>query len=179
MIAAIEIFRTLPRFRMIGESRFECCCPVHSEHNPSLHGQIKGSKLVVICRSCGASGNAVRLALGLPWAAFFSGGKLDRHELRRLRLEAAEREKQAKIRELTLAKIYRELGERDAILALDWTGYDGPEFWDMMARLYRDYDALEWEVECLRSSEEYAFVYLQPAGKPIAKLPVDTILQVI
>lgn len=169
MIPALAILQNAAGFRWTSKTQFFVSCPCHQEKTASLRGTVKEDKLLVKCFGCGAGAKAILAALGLPWASLYADGTLDRHQLRKARIEAREREKQAVERERRLTALTTELRDRDAILALDWAGYEGEVLWDVLGATCRDYSRMEWECETLRSSD-YAHAFTAPTGRPIRKL---------
>jgi hypothetical protein len=51
---------------------YRACCPVHKDRDPSMSITEKDGKVLAYCFSCGATGEAVADALGLPMSALFS-----------------------------------------------------------------------------------------------------------
>ena len=158
MNAIFEPFRSLPKFKELPGGKFMACCPAHQEKTPSMRGVIKGTRLLLTCHGCHASADTIRQAMGLPWDALFTDRRgLSPHDQRKWRIAQREREKAAAKAEAedmrriaAYCAIADDLNDRDAILRLDWTEYEGPETWDMLAGLLRDYARLEYEYECLR-----------------------------
>lgn len=61
----------LEKVRKSGKG-YVACCPVHKDNNPSMSITEKDGKVLCYCFACGASGEAVAEALGLPMSALFS-----------------------------------------------------------------------------------------------------------
>jgi len=61
----------LERVRKSGKG-YRACCPVHDDKDPSMSITEDGGKVLCFCFSCGATGEAVADALGLPMSALFS-----------------------------------------------------------------------------------------------------------
>ena len=68
----LEAFlKRLERVRKSGKG-YRACCPVHKDKDPSMSITEKDGKVLCYCFSCGATGQAVADALGLPMSALFS-----------------------------------------------------------------------------------------------------------
>lgn len=61
----------LERVRKSGKG-YRACCPVHNDKDPSMSITEADGKVLCYCFSCGATGEAVADALGLPMSALFS-----------------------------------------------------------------------------------------------------------
>ena len=61
----------LEKVRKSGKG-YVACCPVHKDRNPSMTITEKDGKVLCYCFSCGANGQQVAEAIGLPYAALFS-----------------------------------------------------------------------------------------------------------
>lgn len=155
-------FRSLAKFKQIGEDKFIAVCPVHDEKTPSFRGTIRGHRLLLVCHGCHAKTDDIRKALGLRWSDLFTDTARPTVERQRAKSERAEFD-EWRHRELLAAIL--SLRERDAILGLDWRGYEtaeGEELGEVLAEalssVCRDYGALEWRFEQLRvgSREELA-----------------------
>src|SRR5688572_15173672 len=69
-----ESFRHLPRFRMIGDSKFIASCPTgahpHGDRNQSLSGKLAGRKTLIKCHR-GCTAKEILDTMGLSWDALF------------------------------------------------------------------------------------------------------------
>ena len=68
------IERFLERLEKVRKSGkgYRACCPVHKDKHPSMSIAEKDGKVLCYCFSCGATGQSVAEALGLPIGALFS-----------------------------------------------------------------------------------------------------------
>lgn len=145
-----EPFKGLKHYREVAGG-FWASCPAHDERTASFHGTLKEGKLLIKCFACGASAKALLQAMRLPWSALFADGKPPTRQA----LDAARQAREARERETALKMdeyfaIAADLDERDAITALDWSGYaDGPEAIELLMGLQCDRSYLEWRLDVL------------------------------
>jgi hypothetical protein len=66
-----QFLERLEKVRKSGKG-YAACCPVHKDRNPSMTITEKDGKVLCYCFSCGANGQQVAEAIGLPNAALFS-----------------------------------------------------------------------------------------------------------
>lgn len=153
MTPLFQPFAWLSGFRTLGEDRFLACCPVHQEKTPSFRGKMSGTKLLLTCDGCHAKAGTILAAMGLTWAALFSDSRQTPADPRivaeRQRAQAEEKAFES-WRMAEYCRIAWDLQDRDAILALDWSAYQGPETFDMLAGLLSDYGQCERRFEFLR-----------------------------
>ena len=69
-----EILQRLDKVKQHGE-QYYACCPVHDDKSPSMGVTEKDGKVLIHCFSCGATGQEVVQALGLPVSALFRDKK--------------------------------------------------------------------------------------------------------
>ena len=65
-----QFLERLDKVRKSGKG-YSACCPVHNDRSPSMTITEKDGKVLCYCFSCGATGEAVAEALGLPVSALF------------------------------------------------------------------------------------------------------------
>lgn len=106
----------LERVRKSGKG-YRACCPVHKDKDPSMSITEKDGKVLCYCFSCGATGQAVADALGLPMSALFSEpfiktglSRKDREDLEmdRMILMVAEKNKPTSYADFKRLKLARE-----------------------------------------------------------------------
>ncbi|MFO0847728.1 MAG: hypothetical protein U0871_04075 [Gemmataceae bacterium] len=67
-----KIYNSVSNAKRVSDTKFNGCCPAHSDNTPSLGVELKGSKILMKCLA-GCETDAVLKALGLPWRALFDG----------------------------------------------------------------------------------------------------------
>lgn len=72
-----QILQRLEKVRKSGDG-YLACCPVHDDRSPSMTIKDVGDKILMYCFSCGAKGDEIIKALGLPTSVIFKDeGKTD------------------------------------------------------------------------------------------------------
>jgi hypothetical protein len=69
-----EILQRLDKVKQHGD-QYYACCPVHDDKSPSMGITEKEGKVLIHCFSCGATGQEVMEAIGLPISALFRDKK--------------------------------------------------------------------------------------------------------
>ncbi len=69
-----EILQRLDKVKQHGD-QYYACCPVHDDKSPSMGITEKEGKVLIHCFSCGATGQEVMEAIGLPVSALFRDKK--------------------------------------------------------------------------------------------------------
>ena len=67
-----EILNLLDKVKRVGTGKWQACCPVHGDKNPSMSVAEKDGKVLCHCFACGANGHDVVRAVGLPASALFN-----------------------------------------------------------------------------------------------------------
>ena len=65
-----EILQRLDKVKQHGD-QYYACCPVHDDKSPSMGITEKEGKVLIHCFSCGATGQEVMEAIGLPVSTLF------------------------------------------------------------------------------------------------------------
>lgn len=65
-----QFLERLDKVRKSGK-QYTACCPVHNDRSPSMTITEKDGRVLCYCFSCGATGEAVAEAIGLPVSALF------------------------------------------------------------------------------------------------------------
>ena len=65
-----EILQRLEKVKQHGD-QYYACCPVHDDKSPSMGITEKEGKVLIHCFSCGATGQEVMEAIGLPVSTLF------------------------------------------------------------------------------------------------------------
>lgn len=69
-----EILQRLDKVKQHGD-QYYACCPVHDDKSPSMGITEKEGKVLIHCFGCGATGQEVMEAIGLPVSALFRDKK--------------------------------------------------------------------------------------------------------
>jgi len=74
-----ELLARLEKVKKVGNGKWQACCPVHGDKNPSMSiKEENDGKVLCYCFACGAKGDQVVRAVGLPISVLFSEeSKLD------------------------------------------------------------------------------------------------------
>ena len=82
-----ELLDKLEKVKQVGNNKWQACCPVHGDKNPSMSIAVKDGKVLCYCFSCQATGKDVVEAIGLPVSSLFADNlQADRSEWRRKKL---------------------------------------------------------------------------------------------
>ena len=65
-----DILQRLDKVKQHGD-QYYACCPVHDDKSPSMGITEKEGKVLIHCFSCGATGQEVMEAIGLPVSTLF------------------------------------------------------------------------------------------------------------
>ena len=65
-----DILQRLDKVKQYGD-QYYACCPVHDDKSPSMGITEKEGKVLIHCFSCGATGQEVMEAIGLPVSTLF------------------------------------------------------------------------------------------------------------
>jgi hypothetical protein len=69
-----DILQRLDKVKQYGD-QYYACCPVHDDKSPSMGITEKEGKVLIHCFSCGATGQEVMEAIGLPVSGLFRDKK--------------------------------------------------------------------------------------------------------
>lgn len=67
-----RILERLEKVRKFGKG-YRACCPVHNDKDPDMQLTEVDGKVLIHCHACGANGQQVVEAIGLPMKVLFSG----------------------------------------------------------------------------------------------------------
>ena len=75
----MSFLNMLDKLKPSGANKWNACCPVHDDHNPSMSiKQLDDLSYVCHCHSCGANGMDVFKALGCDLDELFGGKEFER-----------------------------------------------------------------------------------------------------
>lgn len=68
-----ELLSRLEKVKSVGKGKWQACCPVHGDRNPSMSiKEEPDGKVLCYCFACGAKGVDVVESVGLPTSVLFS-----------------------------------------------------------------------------------------------------------
>jgi hypothetical protein len=110
-----DILGHLEKVKRLAGGRYQACCPVHGDKNPSMSLTEKDGKVLIHCFACGAKGIDVVRELGLPASVLFAD------QLNRTQVSGYQKKKI--LEELEYSKmfinIYDAAVERNETISLD------------------------------------------------------------
>lgn len=66
-----DILGSLDKVKRLAGGKYQACCPVHGDKNPSMSLTEKDGRVLIHCFACGAKGIDVVKELGLPASVLF------------------------------------------------------------------------------------------------------------
>jgi putative DNA primase/helicase len=157
---SFEPFKSLPRFRAIGDSKFIASCPTDAhargDQNPGLSGKLTHDRILLHCQA-GCSTQDIIASMGLAWADLFLNDKQPVSAKSVRRQAAAEGFRQW--RDAELIQTAETLRLKDSLKVsteqcLSRGLITEQQAYDAFADVFHDYAALEYRFEVLRTGSD-------------------------